>query len=273
MPDRADACPGSLPPLLAPDEPGPIEVVHGEEAAPFLIVCDHASRRFPRALGTLGIDGDDELRHIAWDIGAAEVARLLAARFKARLVLATYSRLVVDVNRAPNDPTFIPAISEGTVVPGNRNLTPAAIAQRADALFHPYHGAVAEAMAALKRRGPPPALVSVHSFTPVFKGELRPWHIGVLWDRDGRLALPFMEGMRARPGIRVGDNQPYSGRDHYAYTVDCHARRHGLPDLSIEIRQDLIENAEGVAEWAAIVGDVLAPVLADPGLYRVAKSP
>jgi predicted N-formylglutamate amidohydrolase len=257
-----------LPPLLSPGEPPPFEVVNGSGAAPVLFVCDHASWLIPACLGTLGLSEADRLRHIAWDIGAAKLARALAARFDARLILATYSRLVVDLNRDPKSPTFIPAISEGTVIPGNRDLPAAEVARRTETLFHPYHAAVDAAMAALKHRGPPPALVSVHSFTPRFKDEDRPWHIGVLWDRDGRMAVPFMDGMRARGGVEVGDNLPYSGRDHYAHTVDFHARRHGLPDLSIEIRQDLISTPDGIAEWAATVGDVLAPILADPGLYR-----
>lgn len=269
MPDHLPAAPWQAPPLLAPDEPGPFAIVEGDAAV--LIVCDHASRRIPRALNGLGVDAGDSARHIAWDIGAAEVAKALAARFGARAILANYSRLVVDLNRAPTDPTFIPSISDGTVIPGNRELAPAAVAARVESLFRPYHDAVAAAMTALKRRGPPPALVSVHSFTPVFKGEQRPWHVGVLWDRDARMAAPFMRGMRARPGIVVGDNEPYSGRDHYAYTVDHHARRHGLPDLSIEIRHDLIETPAGVATWAGIVGDVLAPILADPGIHHIAE--
>jgi len=268
MPDHAPAARGGFPPLLAPDEPSPFEVLDG--AAAVLFVCDHASRRIPRSLDGLGIAGEDRTRHIAWDIGAAEVARTLAARFGAKTMLANYSRLVVDLNRAPTDPTFIPVISDGTVIPGNKDLSPEAVANRVETLFRPYHDALAGAMTGLKRRGPPPALVSVHSFTPVYKNETRPWHVGVLWDRDGRMALPFMEGLRARPGICVGDNEPYSGRDHYAYTVDRHARHHGLPDLSIEIRHDLIDKPTGVAEWAAVVGDVLAPILADPDIHHVA---
>jgi len=273
MPDPATPCRPCPPPLLAPGEPAPFEVVNPGGKASVLFICDHASRRFPRALGRLGITDEDALRHIAWDIGAGEVTRLLAARFDAQAVLGNYSRLVVDLNRAPKDPTFIPVISEGTVVPGNRDLTPDEIARRAEALFHPYHAAVAGALDALKRRGTTPALVSVHSFTPVFKGEKRPWHIGVLWDRDPRMAVPFMEGLRAHPGVCVGDNLPYSGRDRYANTVEVHARRQGLPDLSMEIRQDLLEDSEGIAEWAALVGDVLAPILADPGLYRAVEYP
>lgn len=269
MPDHLPAAPRQAPPLLAADEPGPFDTAEGDAAV--LFVCDHASRRIPRALGGLGISAEDSARHIAWDIGAADVAKALAARFNARAILANYSRLVVDLNRAPADPTFIPAISDGTVIPGNRELSPAAVAERVESLFRPYHDAVAAAMTALKRRGPPPALVSVHSFTPVFKGERRPWHVGVLWDRDPRMAAPFMLGLWERPGIVVGDNEPYSGRDHYSYTVDHHARRHGLPDLSIEIRHDLIETPQGVAQWAGIVGDVLAPILADPDIHHVAE--
>lgn len=263
MSETARARPEPLPPLLAPDEPPPFEVVSAGAERCVLFVCDHASARIPRALGTLGLGSVDRGRHIAWDIGAEGVTRLLVRRFEAPALLANYSRLVIDLNRAPDDPTLIPVISDGTIVPGNRDLTPEAVAQRVDSLFRPYHAAIDDHLRAMKERCEVPVLVSIHSFTPAHKGELRPWHVGVLWDEDGSLAIPFMDGLRARPGISVGDNKPYSGRDHYAYTVYYHARKNRLPELAIEIRQDLVGAPEGISEWAEILGDVIEPILAD----------
>jgi len=269
MLDAAAASPSGVSPLLFPDEPPPFERIEGGN--PFvLFACDHASARLPRALGTLGLEEGDRKRHIAWDIGAAEVSRLLATRFDALCVLARYSRLAIDLNRAPHDPTLIPAISDRTIIPGNRDLSLSDIQRRIDALFRPYHQVLGEAMGELCRRTPAPALIAVHSFTPLFKDERRPWHFGVLWDgRDGRFAGPLLKNLRAQPDLCVGDNEPYSGRDRYAFTVDHHARRHGFPHISIEIRQDLIESKEGAKRFSAILGDALAPILSDPGLYTV----
>ncbi len=271
MSETARARPEAPPPLLAPDEPPPFEVVNAGAAPRVLFVCDHASARIPRALGTLGLGEVDRGRHIACDIGAAGVTRILVERFEAIGLLANYSRLVIDLNRAPDDPTLIPVISDGTIIPGNRGLSAEAVARRLESLFDPYHAAIDESMAAVASRCDIPVLISIHSFTPAYKGELRPWHVGVLWDENGGLAVPFIGGLRARPGICVGDNQPYSGRDRYAYTVDYHARQKGLPELAIEIRQDLVGAPEGIAEWAAIVGDVLAPVLAEAARHHAAR--
>ena len=271
MSETARARSEALSPLLAPDEPPPFEAVNAAAKEPVLFVCDHASARIPRALGTLGLGEVDRGRHIACDIGAAAVTRALIARFDVRGMLANYSRLVIDLNRAPGDPTLIPVISDGTIIPGNRGLSPQAAAQRVETLFHPYHAAITAVMTEMREREPMPALISIHSFTPTYKGELRPWHVGVLWDENGGLALPFIEGLRTVPGICVGDNQPYSGRDHYAYTVDFHARQAGLPELAIEIRQDLVGSDAGAAEWAEIVGDVLAPILADVAHHHAAR--
>ena len=269
--NTAAASPDNVPPLLFPDEPPPFERIAGGNPS-VLFACDHASARIPRALGTLGLEERDRRHHIAWDIGAAEVARLLAARFDAPCVLARYSRLAIDLNRAPHDPTLIPAISDRTIIPGNRDLAANDIQRRIDALFRPYHQVLGEAMGELCRQTPAPALIAVHSFTPVFKDEQRPWHFGVLWDgRDGRIAEPLLKNLQAQPDLCVGDNEPYSGLDRYAFTVDHHARRHGFPHVGIETRQDLIEDKAGAARFAAILGDALAPILSDPALCIVQK--
>jgi predicted N-formylglutamate amidohydrolase len=254
--------------LLAPDEPPAFEPYNDEGRAPVLLVCDHASARMPRRLGNLGLDAEARARHIAWDIGAAEVARRLARALDAPLLLAGYSRLVIDLNRHLKDPSSIPQESDEVPVPGNRGLLPAERDARAAALFHPYHDAVAAALERLGMRGKPPALISVHSFTPHMAGKARPWHIGVLWDRDDRIAKPLMQALAAEAGIMVGDNEPYTGRDATGYTVEVHAGLRGWPHLSLELRQDLIGEASGAEEWSRRLAKALSPILAHEALYR-----
>ena len=253
--------------LLAPDDPPPVEVFNHDAPAPLLIVCDHAGRHVPRKLGRLGLDEAAFERHIAWDIGAAIVARRLAVALDAPLVLSQYSRLVVDSNRRRGDPTAIPEESDGTAVPANRGLSEADRAARFTALHEPYHAAIAGRIAALRQRQVP-AIVSIHSFTPSFKGFQRPWEIGILWNRDDRMARPLMQRLAAK-GVAVGDNQPYSGQDRHGYTMPRHAEDTGLPHALVEIRQDLIDTHAGAERWAATLHDVLTPVLADPTLHRV----
>jgi predicted N-formylglutamate amidohydrolase len=251
--------------LLDRDEPLPVDVFNESAAAPLLVVCDHAGRRVPRRLGNLGLDAAAFDRHIAWDIGAAEVARRLALRLDAPLVLSVYSRLVIDMNRRPDDPTSIPEESDGTAVPGNRGLDAPARALRVTALHEPYHAAIAARLSDLRARGPAPVVLSIHSFTPVFKGYERPWHIGILWNRDARLAAPLMTRLRTE-GVTVGDNQPYSGQDRHGYTMPRHAEAAGLAHVLIEIRQDLIDTRQGADTWSATLYDVLVPLLAEPAL-------
>ncbi len=254
--------------LLAPDEPPPAELFNEGGNAPILLLCDHAGRRVPKALGDLGVDAAAFERHIAWDIGASEVARRLAVRLDAPLVHATYSRLVVDVNRRPDDPTCMPEESDGTRVPGNFNLSEALRAARLTEVHEPYHRLVGERLGVLCQRGVP-AVISVHSFTPVFKTVERPWHIGVLWNRDGRLARPLIERL-AELDIVVGDNQPYSGQDAHGYTLPRHVETAGIPHVLLEIRQDLIDTRRGAEEWSEKLYTALGPLLADPGLRQLA---
>ena len=244
------------PVLLGPADPPPFTVTNAGGGARVLFVCDHASNRMPAALDTLGLDRDRLQEHIAWDIGAAALADILSDRFDAPLVKSGYSRLVIDCNRSPTDTTSIPSVSDGVPVPGNRTLNGVEAAARAGQIMVPYH---AEIERLLDREREPPfrAFVSVHSFTPVFDGRPRPWQVAALWNRDGRLALPFMASLAARGDVTVGDNQPYSARNNFGYTVHRHGELRNLAHLLVEIRQDLITDARGVARWAAIVGDAL----------------
>jgi predicted N-formylglutamate amidohydrolase len=259
------AAPNRMRSLLAVDEPAPFEVYNEIGAAPVLLVCDHASRFIPRALAGLGLSEAELCRHIAWDIGIAEVTKGLARHLDAPAVLSHFSRLIIDPNRAEADDTLVPAVSDGVAIPGNRDVTPGARAARIAEFHAPYHAAVEQTLVAAMGRHPALALVSMHSFTPVMDGFERPWQIGILWDQDGRLPVPFMEVLRAR-GIAVGDNAPYSGRDVQGYTLRRHAEAHGLPNVLIEVRQDLIDTHHGAAEWTAILGETLVPVLAGLGL-------
>ena len=234
-----------------------------------LLTCDHASNAIPRALGDLGLPSAAQRQHIAWDIGAAAVTRLLAEALDAPALLTGYSRLVIDCNRDPGDPTSIPAVSDGVAVPGNRNLPEAARAARHAACFRPYHSAIAARLDALLAAGTPPALLSIHSFTPVMAGVARPWHIGILWDKDGRIPQPLLAALRADPAITVGDNQPYSAREPAGYTVRHHAVQRGLPHVAIELRQDLVAGNEGARSWAARLAAALRPILARREIYRV----
>ncbi len=254
--------------FLTADEPPAFELHNEAGRADLLLVCDHASALIPRRLGSLGLASDLLTLHIAWDIGAAATARLLARRLDAPLLLAGYSRLAIDCNRYLDDPSSIAQESDGIAVPGNRGLSPAERAQRAAALFHPYHHAVAAALDRLHARGRPPALVAVHSFTPVMSGRSRPWQVGVLWAEDGRMARPLIAALRAQAGILVGDNEPYSGREPMGYTVEEHAVAKGWPHVALELRQDVVESRGGAEEWAERLARALAPILADPMLYR-----
>ncbi|HVM79042.1 MAG TPA: N-formylglutamate amidohydrolase [Stellaceae bacterium] len=256
-------------PLLTPSDPPPVEHVDREGKTPVLLTCDHASRRVPRALDNLGLDEAKLSLHIGWDIGAAAVTRDLAARLDAPAVLAGYSRLVIDCNRNVEDPTSIPRVSDGIEVPGNRDLTAEQRTQRVEAIFRPYHGAIEAALDRFAARGVHPAVFSVHSFTPTMNGFNRPWHIGILWDKDPRIPVPLMAALRREKGLVVGDNEPYSAREPAGHSVRTHAMSRGLPHAAVEIRQDLLAEPSGQREWAERLHRLLLPILEDPGLYRV----
>ncbi len=246
--------------LIRPGDPPPYRIVNEAGRAPVLLVCDHASRNIPAHMNNLGLGELALDRHIAYDIGGEGVCRRLAEALDAPAVLAGYSRLLVDCNRPPGDPQSIPEASDGQAIPGNLGLDDDGRQARLDYFFWPYHRAVAGMLARLRRRGPAPALFSIHSFTPSLGGEDRYWDIGVLWNRDQRLAAPLMEKLRSMPGdIHVGDNKPYSGRE-IAYTIDTHGGAGGLPNCAVEIRQDLLENESGIERWSAILARALADV-------------
>ena len=241
------------------------ERIAGPETAPLLFLCDHASNAVPRRYGDLGLDPVQFTRHIAYDIGAAALTRALAAEFRAPAVLGKWSRLLIDLNRGPDDPTIVMKISDGALIPVNAAANEAEIAHRIAAYHTPYHAEIRRTIDASLSAGMPPSLVSMHSFTPAWKGTPRPWHVGVLWDRDPRLAVPLIEAFRAEEGLVVGDNEPYHGRleDDTMWT---HGTLRDLPHALIEVRQDLIAGEDGVARMAALVAWALRRALAQGGL-------
>ncbi|HXV25285.1 MAG TPA: N-formylglutamate amidohydrolase [Alphaproteobacteria bacterium] len=236
--------------LLAPDEPPPVIVEHAQGRSPFLLAADHAGNRLPRRLGDLGLEPSELARHIAWDIGIAEVARRLADRLDAFLILQIYSRLVIDSNRPPDAISSIVTLSELTEIPGNRELDPRARELRIREIFEPYHARIVAELDQRLSDGRPTVLIAMHSFTPVFKGVQRPWHIGVLYNRDPRYAHVLLDLLRAEGDLTVGDNEPYAINDDGDYTIPVHGERRRIPHVEIEIRQDLIADAAGQTAWA-----------------------
>ena len=245
--------------LLAPDEPGPYRVLNPLAEQPILLVCDHASCRFPKSLGDMGLDPFARRCHLALDIGAGALTEALARSLGVTAVLQNYSRLVVDCNRQLMDPSAFLEYGDGILVPGNRNLHKDDKELRASALYWPYHVAIGDQIERLMKAGPLPAFVSIHSFTPVLNGESREWQMGVLWDQDEKMREIFLEGLRGA-GYHVGDNEPYSGKAPQDFTIDHHAEEIGLPHIGIEVRQDLIDDEEGVAEVARVMHDVIASI-------------
>jgi predicted N-formylglutamate amidohydrolase len=245
------------------DEPSAFRVERPSGSSPFFFTCDHASRRLPRRLGTLGLSEDDLGRHIAWDIGIAEVAHRLAERLDAFLIRQQYSRLAIDANRPPGAPDSIVERSDGTVIPGNQGLPEGEAERRAQEIFHPYHDRIRRELDRRAQAGRITVLVSLHSFTPAMGGRARAWHAGVLHLRDKRMAHRLLDLLRAEPDLVVGDNQPYSASDETDYTMVTHGERRGLPHVELEIRQDLIAGEAGQTTWAVRLATVLEQAYLD----------
>ena len=242
-----------------------VTVVGGTTASRVVLLCDHASNALPAGYGTLGLPPAELERHIAYDIGAAAVTRGLAALLDAPAILTRTSRLLIDPNRGWDDPTLIMRISDGAVIPGNRHLDEAERTERIALYYTPYHSAITRVIDAFATHQTAPVLLSIHSFTSVWKGVPRPWHAGVLWDEDPRLALPLIDGLRADPELIVGDNEPYIGK-LIGDTLWQHGTKRGIPHAIVEIRQDLIGSAEGQAAWARRLAALMGQVIADPRL-------
>ena len=242
--------------LLAPDEPAPFVILNADAVVPVLLVCDHASNRFPRSLGTMGLDYLNRVSHIALDIGANAVAETLANNLGATVVLCQYSRLIVDCNRELIDDSAFLECSAGVDVPGNQNLQVNEKERRAFEIYWPYHNAIKDQIVRLKKNGIEPIVISIHSFTPVINGSDREWEIGVLWDKDPVTAEIFLTRL-GEAGYLVGDNEPYSGKDPEDFTIDYHAESAGLPHVGIEISQNLINHDDGVERVATALSKII----------------
>ncbi|QHQ37508.1 N-formylglutamate amidohydrolase [Algicella marina] len=239
------------------------EVVNELSSSPVLLLCDHASNFVPPTVsgGDLGLSAEDMARHIAWDVGAAALTRLLSAQLGAAAILSNFSRLVIDPNRGPDDPTLLMKLYDGSIIPANRHADAAELERRKALCHTPYHDAITARLDAMEARGQTPHILSIHSFTPQLRARPpRPWHVGILWDSDTRLVTPLLEALRDEPDIVTGDNEPYTGR----LEGDCmhrHGTMRGLPHVLIEIRNDLISGETGQQEWAARLTRLLAPLL------------
>ncbi|MFL6792184.1 MAG: N-formylglutamate amidohydrolase [Bradyrhizobium sp.] len=237
-------------PLLTGDDVPPVYEYNAKGRSPFLLTCDHYGRRIPRPLGDLGLPESELTRHIAWDIGIAGLAEALSRQLDAHLIAQRYSRLVIDCNRPPHVASSIPPISEATTIPGNRGLTREQAEVRRQAIFDPYHRKIDEIIDQRLHAGIPTVLVSLHSFTPVYAGIARPWHIGTLYHRDTSLPPLILKLLRAEADLVVGDNEPYAVSDETDYTIPVHGEMRGLMNTGIEIRQDLIADQAGEKSWA-----------------------
>ncbi len=236
------------------------EILGGSTRRGLVILCDHASNALPEGYGTLGLPAAEFERHIAWDIGAAGVTRHLSAALDAPAVMTRVSRLLIDVNRGEDDPTLIMRLSDGAIIPGNRTVDETERETRIARWYRPYDDAIKRTVARVAAAGRPPVLFGIHSFTENWKGVPRPWHAGVLWERDRRIAMPLLAALRREGDLLVGDNEPYPGQ-YEGDTMWRHATRTGLPFCSIEIRQDLIANETGQAAWGRRLARILTDVL------------
>jgi predicted N-formylglutamate amidohydrolase len=254
--------------LLGVNDTPPVFEQNTDGRSPFLFTSDHYGRLIPKPLGDLGLPEGELVRHIAWDIGIAGVAERLAVLLDAHLIAQRYSRLVIDCNRPPRAASSIPLLSEATMISGNEGLSREDSELRRRAIFDPYHrriDAVIDQRMAAKRAT---ILVSLHSFTPVYAGVRRPWHIGTLYHRDKILPPLLLKALRAEGDLVVGDNEPYAVSDETDYTIPVHGEARGLTNSGIEIRQDLIADQSGQQQWAERLARVLGGVEATlyPGL-------
>lgn len=241
------------------------ELLPGALDKGLVLICDHASNYLPASYATLGLSSCEFERHIAYDIGAAQVTRQMSALLGVPAVLSNFSRLLIDPNRAMDDPTLIMQLSDGAVIPGNACISQREREQRLESYYQPYHQAIDQVLEECIRTDHPPALVSIHSFTQEWHGTLRPWEAAILWDHDERLVKPLLDCLRRETDFNIGDNEPYSG-DLYGDTMHQHGTSRGLAHALVEIRQDQIRDADGQQEWAGRLADILGRILADADL-------
>lgn len=245
---------------IASEDADSYRVIGGDATRGVIVLCDHARNAFPPGYGTLGMPEAQLQRHIAYDIGAEAITERVAAALGAPALLTKFSRLLIDPNRGADDPTLIMRLSDGAIIPGNKDVD-AAERERRIARFHrPYHTAIGKVIDQCLAAGVAPLLLSLHSFTESWKGVPRPWHVGILWDKDPRLARPLLDGFHARGEFIVGDNQPYKGCLR-GDTMWQHGTERGLAHAIIEYRQDLVRDAGGQERWADLTIDILGKAM------------
>jgi len=235
--------------LLADDEPAPVDIIRKDSESRFFLVCEHAGKLMPRRLDHLGLPEHERERHIAWDIGAGGMSHEMAARLGATLVTQRYSRLVIDCNRSPAVASAMPELSESTTIPGNLAISPAEREARVGEIFRPFHDTVRALLDERAAAGRETVLVTLHSFTPVFKGVSRPWQVGILYNRDPRLGQALLALLEHESDLCVGDNQPYRVDDLSDYTIPVHGEQRGIVHVEIEVRQDLLASEAGQRHW------------------------
>lgn len=256
--------------LLSSKDHAPFKTINKNGKAKCLIVCDHASNKIPGTLKNLGVSKKDLQKHIAWDPGTAEIGRYLSVALDAPAVLASYSRLVADLNRGAKTKECMLEVSDHILIPGNKNLSTDARRARVREIFTPYHREISRLLKKWAAKKQVPVLLSIHSFTPKMDGKRRPWQVGVLWNKDDRLSRRVIKNLRRdNPGLLIGANEPYSLKalNLSENTVGTHAEKKGLPCLVVEFRQDLVSTPLKAQKWAKILLRSLLPVLEDPKTY------
>ncbi|MEP9399109.1 N-formylglutamate amidohydrolase [Mesorhizobium sp. KR2-14] len=247
----------------------PFEIVEGDRKRGIVLLADHAKRDLPDEYGDLGLPPAEFQRHIAYDIGVEQLTRRLAALLGVPAIMANFSRLLIDPNRGEDDPTLIRQLYDGTVVPGNYPMAPEEREKRLEKYYRPYHDAVGAMVASVAREsGKAPFLLSVHSFTPVMQGHTRPWHVGLLWDRDDRAVRPLIELLAQDRTLIIGDNEPYDGALR-GDTMFRHAIVNGYAHALIEIRQDLIADEATADDWAARLAPIVDAINDRPDIHQV----
>ena len=249
------------------------EVLEGKYDSGLVLLADHAMALVPAEYGDLGLDRSVFERHIAYDIGIEALTRALAAELSCPAVMATFSRLLIDPNRGEDDPTLIMKLSDGAIIPANHPLSPDERERRLERYHRPYHHAIdALIEKSVEATGRRPLVISLHSFTPFWKGVARPWHTGVLWDGDPRAVRPLIDALAAIDGVIVGDNEPYDGALK-GDTMNRHCMENGIAHALLEVRQDLIADAGGVALWAGRIAPILAALNADDDMHVLRRFP
>lgn len=244
--------------LLGPDDPHPVNLINGDGDSPVILTCDHAGQAVPTHLGNLGVHEAELDRHIAYDIGAEALAERLSARLNATLVTQSYSRLVIDCNRHPSVRDSIVGESDGTHIPGNQNLPEWDRRRRHSEIHEPYHDTIARLLDERAAANSPVMLFSVHSFTPSMAGQERPWHAGLLFNRDPRLSRALMAVLEATSlNLTLGYNEPYTVDDESDYTIPVHGEQRGIPHALVEVRNDEIGHDTGLDQWADLLADAL----------------